>query len=54
MINESDKLPVHGLKEKDLVSFIRANLIEGKAENIVEVSVLKSLDWQHISDNRLG
>ena len=39
MINESDKLPVHGLKEKDLVSFIRENLIEGKAENIVEVSV---------------
>ena len=39
MINDSDKLPVHGLQEKDLVSFIRENLIEGKAENIVEVSV---------------
>ena len=39
MINEPDKQPVHGLKEKDLVSFIRENLIEGKAENIVEVSV---------------
>ena len=39
MINESDKLPVNSLKEKDFVSFIRDNLIEGKAENIVEVSV---------------
>ena len=39
MINESDKLPVNSVKEKDLVSFIRENLIEGKAENIVEVSV---------------
>ena len=39
MINESDKLPVHSVKEKDFVSFIRENLIEGKAENIVEVSV---------------
>ncbi len=39
MINKSDKLTVNSLKEKDLVSFIRENLIEGKAENIVEVSV---------------
>ena len=39
MINHSEKLSFNSTKEKDLVSFIRENLIEGKAENIVEVSV---------------
>ena len=29
-------------------------LLLDKAENIVEVSVLKTLDWHHISDDRLG
>ena len=40
MINESGKLPVHGLKEKDLVSFIRENLIEGKTEGIVYFAII--------------
>ena len=39
MINHSEKLSFNSTKEKDLVSFIRENLIDGKAENIVEVSV---------------
>ena len=39
MSNDSDKLSVNNTREKELVPFIRENLIEGKAENIVEVSV---------------
>ena len=39
MSNDSDKLSVNNIREKELVPFIRKNLIEGKAEDIVEVSV---------------
>jgi len=39
MIKEVNNLSGSTSKEKDLISFIRDNLIEGKAEDIVEVSV---------------
>ena len=39
MIKEVNNLSGSASKEKDLISFIRENLIEGKAEDIVEVSV---------------
>ena len=39
MIKEVNNLSGSTSKEKDLISFIRENLIEGKAEDIVEVSV---------------
>ena len=39
MSNDSDKSSVNNIREKELVPFIRENLIEGKAEDIVEVSV---------------
>jgi len=39
MIKEVNNLPGSTSKEKNLISFIRENLIEGKAEDIVEVSV---------------
>ena len=39
MTKEANNLTGSNSKEKDLISFIRENLIEGKAEDIVEVSV---------------
>ena len=39
MIKEVNNFSRSTSKEKDLISFIRENLIEGKAEDIVEVSV---------------
>ena len=49
MINHSEKLSFNSTKEKDLVSFIRENLIEGKAENVVKVSVDKNFsEFDHL------